>query len=73
MWLTEAMIDAHRPTFGIAEDAMDPGKQDMRRHRADDFRFVLDVLQPGIARPAVTDRRATWNEVGADKGAERVG
>jgi len=49
MWLTEAMIDAHRPTFGIAEDAMDPGQQDMRRHRADDFRFVLDVLQPEIA------------------------
>ena len=46
MRFSEAVIDAHGPSFGIAKDTMDPGEQDMGCHRTDDLRLVLDVLDP---------------------------
>ena len=49
----QSVIDAERPGLEVGEHAMDPGEHDVGGHRADDMRFVFDILGAGIGSPAV--------------------
>src|SRR4051794_7605234 len=69
--LAQAVVDAQGPPLRVREDAVDPGQHRVRRRVADHPRVVLDVLEPGVAGPAVTDDRAAGRDVTGDEAAER--
>src|SRR3954462_4059008 len=71
--LAQAVVDAQGPPLRVREHAVDPGQHQVRRDIADHPRVVLDVLEPRVAGPAVTDDRAAGRDVAGDEAAERDG
>src|SRR3954452_7507313 len=69
--LAQPVIDPQRPPLRVREHAVDPGQDRVGRGIADHPRVVLDVPEPGVAGPAVTDHRAAVRDVAGDEGAER--
>lgn len=66
----DAVIGAKRPSLEVGEDAMDPWKDHMRRHLADDLRLVVIALEAAIGREAVTEDRCTWLDCVGDEGSD---
>src|SRR4051812_19955636 len=69
----QAVGDAQRPPLGVGEDTVDPGQHEVGRRLADPLRVVLDLLEVGVAGPAVTDDRAAVGDVAGDEAARALG
>jgi DDE domain len=53
MGAAEAVVDAQSPGLEVGEHAVHPGQDDMRGHRPDEVRLMVDARDAGIAGPAV--------------------
>ena len=63
--LSNAVVRSEGPPFEVGEGAMDPRKDDVGGHRADDVWLVIVVLESLVGREAVADDgRASFNGAG---------
>ncbi len=73
MLAAQAVIDAEAPAFEVGEEAMNLGQQHVGGRRPDDLGVVFDVLQLGIAGPAVAGHGGAGSDRGGDEAAQAVG
>src|SRR4051795_4890767 len=71
--LAQAVVDAQGPALRVREHPVHPGQDQVGRGVADHPRVVLDVLELGVAGPAVAHHRAAVRDVGADEAAQARG
>src|SRR3982750_2725744 len=71
--LAQAVEDAQGPTLRVREHPVPPRQDQVGRGVADHPRVVLDVLELGVAGPAVAYHRAAVRDVGADEAAQARG
>ena len=68
----QAVVDAQAPALRVGEDAVDPRQHDVRGHGPDHLGVVLDVLERGVAGPAVAHHRAADGNRSLDEAAQAL-
>ena len=69
----QAVIDAQGPDFGVGEDAMNPGRDDMGGDLADDMRIVSDTGGAGASEPSLGPGGGARREVAGNEAMQAAG